>query len=162
MNRINRKLFSKKAGGEVPEKKLAGERSETHNQGQLILDATCAPADIAYPTDLNLLNLAREQTEKIIDILYDIARDKLKKKPRTYRKIARKDYLKVSKKRRSTKKQRQKAIKKQLQYVKKNLAHIGELEKISGFQELSRWQHKTLLIVAEVYRQQLWMSENNE
>lgn len=160
VNRINRKLFSKKAGGEVPEKKLAGERSETHNQGQLILDATCAPADIAYPTDLNLLNLAREQTEKIIDILYDIARDKLKKKPRTYRKIARKDYLKVSKKRRSTKKQRQKAIKKQLQYVKKNLAHIGE--KISGFQELSRWQHKTLLIVAEVYRQQLWMSENNE
>jgi hypothetical protein len=35
----------------------------------LILDASCAPADISYPTDLNLLNQGRKQTEKIIDIL---------------------------------------------------------------------------------------------
>jgi transposase, IS5 family len=165
VNRINRKLFSKpgkKAGGEGQEKKLEGEKREPPNQGKLILDATCAPADIAYPTDLNLLNLAREQTERIIDILHDTAREKIKKKPRTHRRIARKDYLKVSKKRRPTKKQRQKAIKKQLQYVKRNLAHIGELEKVSGFQRLSRQQYKTLLVVAEVYRQQLWMSENNK
>ena len=32
------------------------------NKGQLILDATCAPADIRYPTDLGLLNDAREKT----------------------------------------------------------------------------------------------------
>ena len=30
------------------------------NQGVLILDATCIPADIKYPTDLGLLNEARE------------------------------------------------------------------------------------------------------
>jgi len=29
------------------------------NQGKLILDATCAPADIRFPTDLSLLNEAR-------------------------------------------------------------------------------------------------------
>lgn len=37
------------------------------NKGRLIVDATCAPADIAYPTDIGLLNEAREKTEKIID-----------------------------------------------------------------------------------------------
>ncbi len=37
------------------------------HKGQLILDATCAPADIRYPTDLGLLNDAREKTEQIID-----------------------------------------------------------------------------------------------
>jgi transposase, IS5 family len=165
VNRINRELFStpnEKIGGEIQEKKSEGESSEQQNQGQLILDATCAPADIAYPTDLNLLNQAREQTEKIIDILYDAGKDKIKKKPRTHRRTARKNYLKVSKKRRPTKNQRQKAIKKQLQYIKRNLAHIEELEKITGFQALSPQQHKTLLVVSEVYRQQLWMSENKQ
>jgi len=33
---------------------------ELTNEGELLLDATCAPADIAYPTDLSLLNQARE------------------------------------------------------------------------------------------------------
>ncbi len=32
------------------------------NQGKLLLDATCAPADIAYPTDLSLLNEAAGET----------------------------------------------------------------------------------------------------
>jgi transposase, IS5 family len=104
--------------------------------------------------------LAREQTEAIIDILYDTSREKPKKKPRTHRKTARKDYLKVSKKRRPTKKQREKAIKKQLKYIERNLAHIEQLEKIAGFQSLSIQQYKNLLVVGEVYRQQLWMSEN--
>lgn len=39
----------------------------TENKGKLLLDATCAPADIRYPTDLSLLNEAREKTEKTID-----------------------------------------------------------------------------------------------
>lgn len=46
------------------------EVSERKNRGKLIADATCAPADITYPTDLKILNQAREQTEKVIDILH--------------------------------------------------------------------------------------------
>ena len=34
------------------------------------MDATAAPQDIAYPTDLNLLNDSREMSERIIDFLY--------------------------------------------------------------------------------------------
>ncbi len=43
------------------------------NKGKLLLDATCAPADIRYPTDLSLLNEAREKTEEMIDTLYHTA-----------------------------------------------------------------------------------------
>lgn len=63
-----------------------------------MLDATCAPADIRYPTDLSLLNEAREKTEKMIDALYNQELG-LAKKPRTYHKWARRDYLKIVKQR---------------------------------------------------------------
>jgi transposase, IS5 family len=73
------------------------------------------------------LNEAREQTEEIIDILYEELDDNENKKPRTYRNTARKEYLDVAKKRRSSKKQRRKSLKKQLQYLKRNLSHIDRL-----------------------------------
>ena len=41
-----------------------GEESEQPNAGKLIFDATCARADIKYPIDLDLLNQARQSTEK--------------------------------------------------------------------------------------------------
>ena len=63
----------------------------------MILDATCVPSDISYPTDLGLLNQARKHTEKIIDLLYEQVKNKLDRKPRTYRKLARRNYLKVAK-----------------------------------------------------------------
>jgi hypothetical protein len=63
------------------------------------LDATCAPADIKYPQDLGLLNEVRQETEKIIDLLYQPLQGIIKKKPRTYRQKARKDYLTIAKQR---------------------------------------------------------------
>ena len=51
------------------------------------------------------------------------------KQPITYRQIARKEYLKVAKKRRPTCKEIRKAIKKQLKYVSKNLKTIDLLIK---------------------------------
>ena len=36
---------------------------EDKNWGTLTIDASCTPADITYPTDLKLLNEARESTE---------------------------------------------------------------------------------------------------
>ena len=40
------------------------------NSGKLLVDATCAPADITYPTDLKLLGDARDKSEEIIDKLH--------------------------------------------------------------------------------------------
>ena len=57
-----------------------------------------APQAIRYPTDLSLLNEARQFSEDIIDRLF--AHTTLAKKPRTYRQQARKAFLAVAKKKR--------------------------------------------------------------
>ncbi|MHC5828492.1 MAG: transposase, partial [Nostoc sp.] len=50
---------------------LEKEDNTPKNRGKLILDATCAPGDISYPTDFELLNQVRKQTERVIDVLYE-------------------------------------------------------------------------------------------
>ncbi len=117
------------------------------NRGKLILDATCAPADISYPTDLGLLNAARKHIEKIIDSLYKPLKSQVKKKTRTYRLKARKDYLKVAKQRRPSRNQKTKAIKKQLQYIKRNLSHIEQLKELGAdLGSLNKKQYNTTFI----------------
>src|SRR4030042_697759 len=64
------------------------EKPGPSNKGKLIVDATCTPADIAYPTDLSLLNEAREKSEEIIDAMHGPFMGR-GKKPRTYRQKAR-------------------------------------------------------------------------
>lgn len=59
------------------------EECANEKKDKLILDATVAPQAIRYPTDLSLLNEAREFSEQIIDRLYP--ETPLKRKPRTYR-----------------------------------------------------------------------------
>lgn len=123
------------------------------NQGTLILDATCVPADIKYPTDLGLLNEAREKLEEIIDTLHS-ANGKQEKKPRTYRQTARKAYLSVAKQRSPRKIQLRQGIKRQLQYCKRNLRHVDQLltNVPSGMDALSQRQIgllKTIRILIE-------------
>jgi hypothetical protein len=69
------------------------------NRGTLIVDATCAPSQIKYPQDTELLNEARENTEQIIAQLHDPSEGK---KPRTYKKRAHKEYLYITRKRKKT------------------------------------------------------------
>lgn len=97
------------------------------NHGQLIIDASVAPADIHYPTDLHLLNAARASRERILDQLYNAVQQPGMRKPRTYRQQARRDYLKVAKQRRATQGQIRNAIGQQLRYLRRNLAHIRRL-----------------------------------
>jgi transposase, IS5 family len=130
------------------------------NQGQLILDATCAPADIRYPTDLSLLNEARENSENILDALYAQISDPFKTKPRTYRKLARKAFLWVSKTRRPNRKLKRKGIRQQLNYLGRNLRHIDALIAAgASLAHLSRRQYRMLLVITEVVRQQRVMYE---
>ena len=77
------------------------------NSGTMIVDATCAPSNIRYPQDVSLLNEVRENAEKLLDILHSPTDGK---KPRTYRKRARKDYLKYVLCRKHTAKMTRKAI----------------------------------------------------
>lgn len=140
---------------------------EVPNQGKLLVDATCTPADITYPTDLKLLNKAREKSEKIIDILYESTKSLFgpnPKKPRTYRRRARKQFLLVAKAKRPGQKKIRKACRQQLGYLARNLKSIDNLaqktpslEGETGLALLPRKLYKNLLVISEVYRQQQWM-----
>jgi len=131
---------------------------EPSNQGKLLIDATCAPADIAFPTDLRLLNEAREKLESIIDTLHQPYQGE-QPKPRTYRKKARKAYLSVAKQRNPRRKTLRKAIGKQLTYVKRDLKHVETLVHQGGLDPLSKSQYRHLFVIQELYRQQQIMYE---
>ncbi|MFC0214415.1 IS5 family transposase [Paenibacillus chartarius] len=126
------------------------------NQGTLLLDATCAPADIAYPTDIALLNEAREKLETIIDTLHEPLVGQ-RPKPRTYREKARRAYLSLAKQRRIGYRALRRGIGKQLAFIKRDLRIIEELVTITPLAALSRRQYKQLLVIQELYRQQRLM-----
>ena len=86
------------------------------------LDASVADQYITYPTDLKLLNTARQETERLIDILY--MKGDYDTKPSTYRRKARKEYLVVSKKRHKDKKELRVIIGEQVRYVRRNISTI--------------------------------------
>ena len=133
---------------------------EPTRQGKLVLDATVAAQAIRYPTDLSLLNEAREHTEQIIDKLY--AHSGLKRKPRTYRQRARREYLSVVKLKRPSATVRRRGIKQQLQYLRRNLGHIEKL--LALWPEgtplpLANWLLRRYWVIPHLYAQQREMYE---
>lgn len=94
-------------------------------KGKLKIDASVANQKITFPTDAKLLNKCREESERLIDTLYK--QTNLKKKPRTYRRVARSEWLSFSKKKKKSKKEIRKFLGKQLHYLRRNLDHISSL-----------------------------------
>lgn len=124
------------------------------NRGKLLVDATVAEQAIRYPTDLSLLNEARKISENLIDELYHLS--DLKKKPRTYRRQARKRYLALAKNRNPGSKLRRKGIREQLQYLCRNFRHIEALLDHIGSRSfpLSSVQQRRYWIIQHVHDQQ--------
>jgi IS5 family transposase len=100
---------------------------EGKNWGTLTIDASCTPADITYPTDLKLLNEARESTERIINDLCDQRSDLRKHKPRYDRGRARAAFLNVAKQKKPRRRKNKAAIRQQLDYLQRNLDAIDAL-----------------------------------
>jgi len=119
------------------------------NHGKLILDATVAEQAIRYPTDLGLLNEARELSERIIDELHAKSNRAQKKKPRTYREIARKAYLSLVKLRRPSSRKRRAGIRQQLQFLQRNLKHIEEM--------LTEYPHGTPIPIPNGLLRRYWV-----
>jgi hypothetical protein len=126
------------------------------NSGKLQLDATIADANIKFPTDLSLLNDAREKSEKIIDIF--CAKLQIEK-PRTYRIQARKQWLNLSKKKNKNYKEIRKGVGQQLNYLKRNLKHINNIidNNTLILCVLDENMYKYLLVITELERQQRQM-----
>lgn len=129
--------------------------------GKIILDATCAPADIQYPTDTRLLNDAREKLEEIMDVLHRPEKG-VKPKTRNYRQKAHESYIAFTKIRKPKPAVIRKMKGKLLRYVRRDLKIVAALAERHGLELLTRRQYRNLLVIQELYRQQLLMFENKK
>ncbi len=172
INELNEKLCSGNREMEEPEPESEDSDDDSDekppgpsNKGKLLVDATCTPSDISYPTDMKLLNDCREKSEIIIDLLFDEAKKSqvfTGKKPRTYRQEARKSALNFFKSKNRSKDFYRQAIKKQLSYIKRNLKHIESLKELVGLKALGAILHKKLMVIHEIYRQQKEMYDQKK
>ena len=159
---------NKEALDEVVDDAQVADETSQPNQGKLILDATVADQYIRYPTDVSLLNEAREFCEKIIDLLFADLKNAGKiqgKKPRAYRQNARRDYLAVAKKRKPGAKVIRKAVKQQLQYVRRDLKHIEALLEHYPHGKalpIPNWLLRRYWVIPHLYDQQKQMYDRRE
>ncbi len=126
---------------------------EQENRGTLILDASCAPQDIQYPTDVRLLHEARQKLEAMMDTLQT---GRTSEKPRNYRQKANREYNRFNRNRRPTKKQIRAALRKQLQYVARDLRLVSLMQQDSSV-TLSEQELRYLDTIARLYEQQKMM-----
>jgi hypothetical protein len=176
IGQINEAIVKPRGENNPPKQEKAAESSDStgennnddeppsaSNAGQLIVDASCTPVDIRYPTDLSLLNEAREHTEHIIDLLYEQVREHITQKPRTYRHKARRQYLHIAKQRQVKHKMLRKAVAQQLRYLGRNLAHIDMVIAAgASLTQLDKSLYRKLLVISELFRQQQWMYQQRQ
>lgn len=148
--------FEEKSG--IEDSKPKDDSPSNKNKGKLLMDATVAPQNITFPTDLKLLNAARQKSEELIDKLYDAPLHG-PVKVRTYRRLARKDYLNAAKRKRKTSKLIYKANGQQIRYLRRNLEHIDNLLKCYDVFPLTPREQKYLMVLHTVYEQQKEMHE---
>ncbi len=180
-NRISRKRSivkkdpDEKSGAAEQKKEQEQEKvlhqADEHN-GKLLLDATVCDQYIKYPTDIDLLNKAREHSEYLIDVLHKKSGDNLPagqagKKARTYRKTARKRYLAVIKKKNKKAKEIRKAIGVQLRFLSRNIQNIHRyLDKSDRYRiesvhfPLTHPEQRLFWIIQTLYGQQMEMYKN--
>ena len=152
INQINELVL---ASAPFTKKKEEADVVGDENVGTQILDATCAPSNIRYPQDYSLLNEARTKLEKMIDFFckkYDLP------KPRTYRRIARKDYLELAKSKKTGAKKIRSTVRRMLGYVRRDIGYLeGFMSK--GYAMSSR-DINMFLTILKLYEQQKYMWDN--
>ena len=119
----------------------------------MLLDATVFPEAIKYPNDVGLLNDVREW---LVRSIHKLGKALGVKKPRTYKRKARQEYLKFAKKKTKTKKTIARAKKAMLQYVRRNLRQMWELIETARRRRKKVYQtvRKRLRVAEEIFRQQ--------
>lgn len=125
------------------------------NKGKLMVDASCAPGDIHFPTDLGLLNQARKKSELMIDILWRTRCNFGEKvKPRTHRNKGRKAFTSILKQKNPGRKKVRAAINVQLCCLLRNFQTIDQLKVHSSLTNLKNGLYKDLLVIHTLYGQQ--------
>ena len=153
------KTSKRKANPNLSKKK---QKRRKKNRGKLLLDATVAPADIKYPTDIDLLNKSREHLETAVNILWEHVPHTSHKLPYSAKK-ARKSYLKLAKCKKWTQAKCRKAIGEQLHYIKLAFAQVKKFATMVPEYEtlFPHWLRNRLDVIPTVYRQQKYMYDNH-
>lgn len=120
------------------------------DESTTILDATCAPSYISFPTDTGILNESRKRLEKIIDELYE--KSGLSEKPRTYRRTVDSEYRSFSKKKKNSSEEIKKMKNRLLNCLKRNFRHIESF--VASGIEISEKQRNYYETVQKIYAQQ--------
>ena len=149
---------SDSSGNSAQEESQGGE-SEEKNEGSLILDATCVPQNIRFPTDASLLNEARQKAEEIIDTLHENGLTD-GPKPRIYREKAQRKYNSFSKARKKNVKMIRNVIRQQLGFLRRDLGiidcieakHLGCLKEVLPIRK-----QEMLQVIRTLYMQQEYM-----
>ena len=89
---------------------------------KLVCDTTVVPCDIAYPTDVSLLNKVRQKAVQYLDTAKQFGA----KVFRTYKRTARKVFITYQKIRHHTKQSRRRAQRKLLQFSRRNITQLKE------------------------------------
>lgn len=89
---------------------------------RMVVDTTVMPVNIAYPTDVNLLNKVRGVAVKLLNKAKEFGA----KTYRTYQRTARKVFIRYQKVRKHTVQARRKVIKKLLQFSRRNVRQLRE------------------------------------
>ena len=110
-----------------------------------------------YPQDFSLLNEARVKLEGMIDWFYKTYG--FDKKPRTYRRVARQDYLELAKCKKRTESKIRATVRKMLGYVKRDLGYL-EGYMSEGYAMTDRKMINTYLVILTLYEQQQYMWDN--
>lgn len=141
-------------------KKQKRQKKAKKNRGKLILDATVAPADLKYPTDIDLLNQCRQHLETAIDLLWNHTHRTGHKLPYS-RKHARKSYLSLAKSKKWTASKIRKAISEQLDWISRARARLNQLllQVPANLVRFPGWLWDRLSVIPLVFEQQTYMFE---
>ena len=121
------------------------------------------PANIKYPTDIDLLNKSREHLEKAISLLWNEVPHKGHMLPYN-KKSARRSFLNLSKSKKWAKRKVLKAISEQLRYIELASNRHDELKMQVKYHEklFPTWLKSRLEVIPDVYAQQKEMFESGK
>jgi len=124
--------------------------------GTLIIDATCAPADIKYPTDTGLLAEAIKKTDNMIGTMQEPLKGD-SPRPRTYHEKSRKLFTGFVRQRKPSAKTIRRVRCQQLNYLERNLEIVSKMLENGG--KLSDRQQTLLDTILTLCEQQRMMHD---
>ncbi len=130
-----------------------GEQSTTTQPGDLKADATCADAEIRYPTDIDLVADGSKYIDRLIT---KISRIKGVSRPQTERERIRKEYLTAIKRKHKGAKLINGALDKMLPLLYRDILTTINLIGIDDYtySRLTRTEKRTLQAIIDMYHQQ--------